>query len=180
MHFGYGPKLPDIPSGTRPIDFIIDFLACPWEYAKDQITCDIGAVADTIDLAAYKIIGQMAHLEIAETYARSGQQFRKRTSSIARPPDADIATLSGAARYGLSKRSLVSTIICPRSYVMEFQPAEQEDWLKLPMYVSFGYYSSFIVALYTSNSDNIMRITDEGEILEPCKWTVDLTSMPTF
>lgn len=25
-----------------------------------------------------------------------------------------------------------------------------------------------------------MRYTDEGEILELCKWTVDLTSLPTF
>jgi hypothetical protein len=25
-----------------------------------------------------------------------------------------------------------------------------------------------------------MRYTDEGEVLELCKWTVDLTSLPTF
>jgi hypothetical protein len=28
------------------IDVIIDFLSCLWEYAKEQITRDIGAVAD--------------------------------------------------------------------------------------------------------------------------------------
>lgn len=32
--------------GKRPIDLIIDFLSHLWEYAKDQITRDIGAVAD--------------------------------------------------------------------------------------------------------------------------------------
>lgn len=33
-------------AGKRPIDLIIDFLSCLWEYAKDQITKEIGAVAD--------------------------------------------------------------------------------------------------------------------------------------
>ncbi|RXW12274.1 hypothetical protein EST38_g13579 [Candolleomyces aberdarensis] len=428
------PRLPDIPPGKRPIDLIIDFLTCLWEYAKDQITRDIGAVADlnmaevwltvpaawdakgceimreaaiaaglvanaragdtawrdrlkiitepeaaavhcahltdlhhlkpsqnfivcdagggTVDLAVYKIIGQMAHLEIAEMCARSGancgslfldlrfrelvktlladhpahldpaslayfmhsfsetdklnysgvedddnmfhftcfnvedphdpsvglingqlsipgnllrrevfdpvvdqviqlleeqlarvdqsihalllvggfagseylkqrveQQFGKQIPFIARPPDADTATLRGAAQYGLAKRTLVSTVISPRSYIMKVKlPAEQEDWLKRPAYiknndagvpicenrlqylVSKGAIirkgqrlttkfckfsqspsdSSFVATLFTSDSDKIMRYTDEGEILELCKWTVDLTSLPTF
>jgi hypothetical protein len=148
------PRLPTLPPGKRAVDLIIDFLSCLWEYAKDQITRDIGAVADlnsadvwltvpaawdakgsdimrdaaitaglvqssragditwrdrlriitepeaaavhcarltdlhhlkpsqnfivadagggTVDLAVYKIIGQMANLEIAEICARSG------------------------------------------------------------------------------------------------------------
>ena len=32
--------------GKRAIDLIRDFLSCLWEYAKDQITREIGAVAD--------------------------------------------------------------------------------------------------------------------------------------
>lgn len=32
--------------GKRAIDLIIDFLAHMWEYAKEQITREIGAVAD--------------------------------------------------------------------------------------------------------------------------------------
>ena len=40
--------------------------------------------------------------------------------------------------------------------------------------------SSFVAVLYTSDSDKIMRYTDEGEIHELCKWTVDLSSLPTF
>ncbi|KAJ2915337.1 hypothetical protein MD484_g5072, partial [Candolleomyces efflorescens] len=440
------PRLPDIPPGKRPIDLIIDFLTCLWEYAKDQITRDIGAVADlntaevwltvpaawdakgceimreaaiaaglvasaragdntwrdrlkiitepeaaavhcahltdlhhlkpsqnfivcdagggTVDLAVYKIIGQMAHLEIAEMCAscvlaliwspgktlladhpahldpaslayfmhsfsesdklnysgvedddnmfhftcfnvedphdpsvglvngqlsipgnllrrevfdpvvdqviqlleeqlakvdqpihalllvggfagseylkqRVEQQFGKQIPFIARPPDADTATLRGAAQYGLAKRTLVSTVICPRSYIMKVKlPAEQEDWLKRPAYIKnndagvsicenryvwFWLFmledvervvrverlqylvskgaiirkgqrlttkfckfsqspsdSSFVATLFTSDSDKIMRYTDEGEILELCKWTVDLTSLPTF
>jgi hypothetical protein len=38
--------------GKKPIDLIIDFLTCLWEYAKDQITRDIGAVADLSELAS--------------------------------------------------------------------------------------------------------------------------------
>ncbi|KAF5326409.1 hypothetical protein D9611_000946 [Ephemerocybe angulata] len=428
------PRLPEIPPGKKPIDLIIDFLTCLWEYAKDQITRDIGAVADlntaevwltvpaawdakgceimreaaiaaglvassragdtawrdrlkiitepeaaavhcahltnlhhlkpsqnfivcdagggTVDLAVYKIIGQMTHLEIAEMCARSGancgslfldlrfrelvktllsdhpahldpaslayfmhsfsetdklnyagvedddnmfhftcfnvedphdpsvglingqlsipgnllrrevfdpvvnqviqlleeqlarveqpvhalllvggfagseylkqrveSQFGARIRMIARPPDADTATLRGAAQYGLAKRALVSTVISPRSYIMKVKlPAEQEDWLKRPAYiknndagvsicenrlqylVSKGAIirkgqrlttkfckfsqspsdSSFVATLFTSDSDKIMRYTDEGETLELCKWTVDLTSLPTF
>ena len=36
--------------GKKAIDLIIDFLSCLWDYAKQQITREIGAVAD---LGAY-------------------------------------------------------------------------------------------------------------------------------
>ncbi|PPR00589.1 hypothetical protein CVT26_009864 [Gymnopilus dilepis] len=455
-------RLPAIPEGKRPVDLIIDFLGCLWEYAKDQITKEIGAVADlntadvwltvpaawdargcdimreaaitaglvasshagdtnwrdrlriitepeaaavhcaqltdlhhlkpsqnfivcdagggTVDLAVYKIIGQMAALEIAEMAARSGancgslfldlrfrelvrtlladhpahldppslayfmhsfsetdklsyggivdddnffhftcfnvddphdpsvglingqlsipgnllrrevfdpvineviqliedqlarvdqpihalllvggfagseylkqrvqEQFQARIPVIARPPDADTATLRGAAAYGLARRPLVSSVVAPRSYLMKVKlPAEQEDWLKRPAYIKnndagvpicenrlqylvskgailrkgqrlitkFWYViyndaffiifpsiphtvltsfstvhskfsksaqdSSFVATLYTSDSDKIMRYSDEGETNELCKWTVDLSSLPTF
>ncbi|TFK37617.1 hypothetical protein BDQ12DRAFT_684989 [Crucibulum laeve] len=428
------PRLPTLPQGKRAIDLVIDFLSCLWEYAKDQITRDIGAVADlnsadvwltvpaawdakgcdmmreaaieaglvqssragdrdwkdrlriitepeaaavhcayltdlhhlkpsqnfivcdagggTVDLAVYKIIGQMANLEIAEMCARSGancgslfldlrfrelvktlladhpahldpaslayfmhsfsetdklnyagfeddenmfhftcfnvedphdpsvglingqlsipgnllrvevfdpvvnevlrlieeqtrrvdqridalllvggfagshylkqrveEQFSSRIRVIARPPDADTATLRGAAQYGLARRTLVSSVIAPRSYIMKVKlPAEQEDWLKRPAYIKnndagvpicenrlqylvskgailrkgqrlttkfckfsqIAQDSSFVAVLYTSDSDKIMRYTDEGETMELCKWTVDLSSLPTF
>lgn len=32
--------------GKKAVDLIIDFLSCLWEYAKEQITREIGAVAD--------------------------------------------------------------------------------------------------------------------------------------
>uniref|UniRef100_A0A0W0G1N0 Actin-like ATPase domain-containing protein n=1 Tax=Moniliophthora roreri TaxID=221103 RepID=A0A0W0G1N0_MONRR len=428
------PRLPRLPPGKKPIDLIIDFLSCLWEYAKEQITQVTGAVADldtadvwltvpaawdaqgcsimrdaaivaglvqsskagdkewrdrlriitepeaaavhcahltdlhhlkpsqsfvvcdagggTVDLAVYKIIGQMANLEIAEIAARSGancgslfldlrfrelvktlladhpahldaaslayfmhsfsesdklsyagvqddetmfhftcfnvedvndpsvglidgqlsipgvllrrqvfdpvveqvltliedqlrkvnqrvdalllvggfagseylkqeveEQFSSRIRIIARPADADTATLRGAARYGLAQRPLVSSVIAPRSYIMKVKlPAEQEDWQKRPAYIKnndagypicenrlqylvqkgaiirkgqrlstkFCKYSqnvqdsSFVAVLYTSESDKIMRYTDEGETTELCKWTVDLSSLPAF
>ncbi|KXN92697.1 Heat shock 70 kDa protein 12B [Leucoagaricus sp. SymC.cos] len=427
-------RLPLLPPGKRAIDLIIDFLSCLWEHAKEQITRDIGAVADlnsadvlltvpaawdakgcdmmreaaiqaglvqsaragdknwrdrlriitepeaaavhcahlsdlhhlkpsqnfivcdagggTVDLAAYKIIGQMAHLEIAEMCARSGancgslfldlrfrelvktlladhpahldpaslayfmhsfsetdkhnyagiqdddlmfhfhcfntedpqdptvglingelcipgnllrrevfdpvvnevlqlieeqmsrieqridalllvggfagseylrqrvqEQFGSRIHVIARPPDADTATLRGAAQYGLARRPLVASVIAPRAYIMKVKlPAEQEDWLKRPAYirsndaginicenrlqylVSKGAIlrkgqrlstkfckfsksaqdSTFVATLYTSEANMIMRYTDEGETTELCKWTVDLSSLPSF
>ncbi|KAJ6526569.1 hypothetical protein DFH09DRAFT_936040 [Mycena vulgaris] len=148
------PRLPSLPPGKTPTDLITEFLSCLWEYAREQITRDIGAIADlnsadvwvtvpaawdaratalmrdaaiaaglvqsayagdnawrerlkiitepeaaavhcahltdlyklrpaqnfivcdagggTVDLAVYKIIGELAHLEIAEIAARSG------------------------------------------------------------------------------------------------------------
>ncbi|PFH45742.1 hypothetical protein AMATHDRAFT_71166 [Amanita thiersii Skay4041] len=428
------PRLPRLPPGKKPIDLIIDFLSCLWEYAKDQITREIGAVADlnsadvwltvpaawdakgcdimreaaitaglvqnahagdrtwrdrlhiitepeaaavhcafltnvhhlkpsqnfmivdagggTCDLAVYKIIGQMANLEIAEMCARSGAncgslfldlrfrelvktlladhpahldpaslayfmhsfsetdkltykglsddnnmfhftcfnvedphdpsvglidgqlcipgnllrekvfdpvvsqvlsliedqikkvdqpihalllvggfagseylkhcvevQFESRIRIITRPPDADTATLRGAAQYGLAKRQLVSTVIAPRSYIMKVKlPAEKDDWHKRPAYIrnndagvaicdnrlqylvtkgailrkgqrlttKFCKFSqsvqdsSFVATLFTSDSEKLMRYTDEGETTELCKWTVDLSSLPTF
>ena len=32
--------------GKLPVDLIIDFLSCVWEYTKEQISKDTGAVAD--------------------------------------------------------------------------------------------------------------------------------------
>ena len=32
--------------GKQPLDVIVDFLSCLWEYAKERITAEIGAVAD--------------------------------------------------------------------------------------------------------------------------------------
>lgn len=40
--------------------------------------------------------------------------------------------------------------------------------------------SIFIATLFTSDSEQIMRYTDEGETTELCKWTVDLSSLPSF
>jgi len=67
---------------------------------------------------------------------RVQDQFSSRIRVIARPPDADTATLRGAAAYGLARRPLVSSVIAPRSYLMKVKlPAEQEDWLKRPAYI---------------------------------------------
>jgi len=38
----------------------------------------------------------------------------------------------------------------------------------------------FVTTLYTSDSSTIMRYADEGETTELCKWTVDLSSLPSF
>lgn len=40
--------------------------------------------------------------------------------------------------------------------------------------------SAFIAVMYTSENDRPMRYTDEGETMELCKWTVDLSSLPAF
>ncbi len=44
-HFSAHSQMSPQPH-KRAVDLIIDFLSCLWEHAKDQITRDIGAVAD--------------------------------------------------------------------------------------------------------------------------------------
>jgi len=39
-------RLPQLPPGKTAMNLIVDFLSCMWEYAKEQITKEIGAVAD--------------------------------------------------------------------------------------------------------------------------------------
>ncbi|KAI6113468.1 hypothetical protein EDD16DRAFT_1137510 [Pisolithus croceorrhizus] len=147
------------------------------------------------------------------------ERFSTRVGVIARPSDTDTATVRGAALYGLSRKSIVSTVIAPRSYIMKVKlPAEPEDWIKRPAYIKensanvpicenrlqylvvkgailrkgqrvktkFCKFSQdnqdthFVAVLYTSETDKIMRYTDEGETMELCKWTVDLTTLPSF
>ncbi|KAJ7279039.1 actin-like ATPase domain-containing protein [Mycena rebaudengoi] len=40
------PRLPLLPDGQQPTELITAFLSCLWEYAREQITRDIGAIAD--------------------------------------------------------------------------------------------------------------------------------------
>jgi hypothetical protein len=86
------------------------------------------------------------------------ERFGARVKVIARPSDADTATARGAAQYGLARRPLVSSVVAPRSYMMNVSsrdayvshssaltvlirtqvklPAEPEDLMKRPAYVS--------------------------------------------
>ncbi|KII84108.1 hypothetical protein PLICRDRAFT_168186 [Plicaturopsis crispa FD-325 SS-3] len=70
-------------------------------------------------------------------FKRVEAQFGSRIKVIARPSDMDTATVRGAAQYGLSRRPLVSSVIAPRSYLMKVKlPADPEDWMKRPAYIS--------------------------------------------
>lgn len=46
-------------------------------------------------------------------------KFSNKIKVIARPFDADTATVRGAAQYGLSRKTIVSTVIVPRAYIMK-------------------------------------------------------------
>ncbi|KAI9512146.1 actin-like ATPase domain-containing protein [Russula earlei] len=70
-------------------------------------------------------------------FKRVEERFGARVKVIARPSDADTATARGAAQYGLARRPLVSSVVAPRSYMMKVKlPAETEDFMKRPAYVS--------------------------------------------
>ncbi|KAG8931511.1 hypothetical protein FRC02_002636 [Tulasnella sp. 418] len=152
-------------------------------------------------------------------FKRVEAQCKSRIKVIARPSDADTATCRGAAQYGLARKPLVSSVIAGRAYLMKVKlPAEQEDWLKRPAYIrrnnagaeicenrvqylvqkgailrkgqriktKFCKFSAnaqdrvFVAVLYTSDSDKVMRYTDEGPTTELCKWSVDLGMLPSF
>jgi len=51
------------------------------------------------------------------------EQFKSRINVIARPDDADTATARGAAQYGLAGKPLVTSVICPRAYLMKVRSA---------------------------------------------------------
>ncbi|KAG8732129.1 hypothetical protein FRC10_001198 [Ceratobasidium sp. 414] len=175
----------------------------------------VGRCAQKID--ALLLVGGFSGSEYL--FKKVDERFGSRISVIARPADADTATCRGAARYGLSNRALVSSVIAPRAYIMKVKlPAEPEDWQKRPAYISqnnagvnicenrlqylvqkgailrkgqrvktkFCKFSqgaqdsTFVAVLYTSDSERVMRYTDEGETSELCKWTVDLSSLPSF
>jgi hypothetical protein len=64
------------------------------------------------------------------------ERFGARIKVIARPSDADTATLRGAAQYGLARRPLVSSVVAPRAYIMRVKlPAEQTDMMMRPAYI---------------------------------------------
>ena len=50
-----------------------------------------------------------------------------------------MATLRGAAQYGLAKRPLVSRIVFPKAYIMKVKlPAEEQDRLMRPAYITYN------------------------------------------
>ncbi|SGY56999.1 BQ5605_C006g04207 [Microbotryum silenes-dioicae] len=203
-------------------------------------------------------------------YTRVQEEFGASIPVIARPNDCDVATLRGAARYGLGLtqgRKAVSAVITPRSYIMSECEALDVSWLgglrslmgrlsfriaevKLPAedvdryerphfitindagmevcanrlscesldsrhnrrassltrpnpltdlvakgavlrkgeklrsrfckFVKNANDSTFTAQLYTSDSDELYRYTDEGDATELCRWTVDLAALPSF
>lgn len=83
------------------------------------------------------------------------ERFGSRINVISKPPDCDTSTLRGAAQYGLARRPLVSSVVAPQSYMLQVSelqripfgqivtinhkvklPAEQEDELKRPAYIT--------------------------------------------
>jgi len=90
-------------------------------------------IDQTID--ALLLVGGFAGSEYL--FKRVENQFGSRIKVIARPADADTATARGAAQYGLAGKTLVTTVISPRAYLMKVKlPAEPEDWQKRPAYIS--------------------------------------------
>ncbi|KAI0270643.1 actin-like ATPase domain-containing protein [Gloeopeniophorella convolvens] len=104
----------------------------------------VNQVLDLIEEQMKKVDQRIDALLLVGGFSGSGylfkrveEQFGGRVKVIARPSDADTATGRGAAQYGLARRPLVSSVVAPRSYMMKVKlPAEQEDFMKRPAYIS--------------------------------------------
>ncbi|GAA6018692.1 hypothetical protein JCM11491_001264 [Sporobolomyces phaffii] len=193
---------------------------------RDVFDPVVDQVLETIDTQLAKVPGRSVQALILVGGLSSSQYLFQRVQEaygnqigiIVRPRDADVATLRGAARFGLSKAT-VSSVIAPRSYIMKCKlPAEEEDRIMRPGFIStndagvtvcenrltyllaknaviargqrlrsrFSKFSRsaadchFTAILYVSDDDRIFRYTDEGEISELCRWSVDLSALPSF
>ena len=130
-----------------------------WEASLEARTYSSESKSVASVHASYPLCGDI-FLNILFIYFGSQERFGGRVKVIARPSDADTATGRGAAQYGLARRPLVSSVVAPRSYMMKVRrltplriqrgpvtilsihiiqvklPAEPEDFMKRPAYVS--------------------------------------------
>ncbi|KAH9922307.1 actin-like ATPase domain-containing protein [Epithele typhae] len=116
------PRLPTLPPGKKAIDLIIDFLSCLWDYAKQQITREIGAVADldSADVwltvpAAWDATGcqMMRDAAIAAGLVRSARagdhEWRERLRIISEPEAAAVhcANLTDVHKLSASQNFMI-------------------------------------------------------------------------
>ncbi|SCV73246.1 BQ2448_7171 [Microbotryum intermedium] len=103
----------------------------------DLLHHQLSKVAST-RIDAIILVGGFAASEYL--YTRVQEEFGASIPVIARPNDCDVATLRGAARYGLGLtqgRKAVSAVITPRSYIMKVKlPAEEVDRYERPHFIT--------------------------------------------
>ena len=81
------------------------------------------------------------------------ERFASRIGIIVRPLDADIATLRGAAQYGMSKKQLMSSVIAPRSYM-----------IKVCSFLNFYHYPWSILPTQAWTSNGARRLFEPTSI----------------
>ncbi|BGP43264.1 hypothetical protein JCM10449v2_007292 [Rhodotorula kratochvilovae] len=114
---------------------------------RDVFEPVVQQVIDLIEIQLAKVPGQQVQALIlvggfaASEYlcSRVQETFGARIPVIAKPRDTDVATLQGAARYGLGLiggKATVSSVISPRSYIMKCKlPATEEDRYQRPGFI---------------------------------------------
>ncbi|ORY76553.1 hypothetical protein BCR35DRAFT_120949 [Leucosporidium creatinivorum] len=107
------------------------------EQVLDLLHYQLSKVAST-RIDAIILVGGFAASEYL--FTRVQEAFGATIAVIARPNDCDVATLRGAARYGLGLnqgRKAVSNVISPRSYIMKVKlPAEDVDRFQRPHFIT--------------------------------------------
>jgi len=96
-------------------------------------------------------------------------QFGSKIATISRPADAGTATLRGAVQCGLLEKQLVSSVMAPRSYMINVKlPAEREDVLRRPEYVMNNYGSTAIC------ENRVRYLLEKGTILRKGQRSISL------
>ncbi|KAI5477442.1 protein of heat shock protein Hsp70 family [Pseudohyphozyma bogoriensis] len=149
------------------------------------------------EVNALILVGGFASSEYL--FKRMQQTFGDRIPVIARPNDCDVATLQGAARYGLGLTGGKAAYqrpgfiavndagieVCENrlSYLVAKGAVLRKGQRLRSRFCKYSRGPSdclFTAILYVSDADQIFRYTDEGETYELCRWTVDLSSLPAF
>ncbi|KAG0661661.1 hypothetical protein C6P46_003882 [Rhodotorula mucilaginosa] len=105
-------------------------------------------------------------------YTRVRQAFGADVPVVVRPQDCDTATLRGAARYGLGLKM-------GRGGGAVLRKGERLR-SRFCKFIKDPHDSVFTAHLFVSNSEELYRYTDEGDLAELCRWTVDLAALPRF
>lgn len=115
------PPAPLLPPYSPYLPIFLDILSPllpPTEQVLDLLHYQLSKVAST-RIDAIILVGGFAASEYL--FTRVQEAFGATIAVIARPNDCDVATLRGAARYGLGLtqgKKAVSNVISPRSYIM--------------------------------------------------------------
>lgn len=88
--------------------------------------------------------------------------------------------------FGMSRSSFSTKLKSHQTFNSKYSQSAQGSWSRIlgRLFTALNSLSvsdsTFVATLYTSDAERIMRYTDEGETTELCKWTVDLSSLPSF
>lgn len=122
--------IPGIVLRREVFDPVVDTVRSLFSLAACKSSCQCLVfpcfqVLELIDTQIKRNVGPVDALLLVGGFSASEylmrrveERFGRVVRVIARPGDCDVATVQGAARYGLTKKVLVSSVVCPKAYVV--------------------------------------------------------------